>query len=72
MLYWSNWQKNKKKKKQKKLILTYFTLILFYTCEQDHKTDNTAGNCSKFANKEKSVVQFYNNNNALFSSRTSG
>ena len=44
---------------------------LFCICEQDHKTDNTAVNCSKFANKEKSVVQFHNNNNASFSSRTS-
>ena len=45
---------------------------LFYICEQDHKTGNTAVNCSKFSDKEKSVVQFYSINNALFSSRTSG
>ena len=46
-------------------------LNLFYICEQVHKTGNTAVNCSKFADKEKSVVQFYSNNNALFSSRRS-
>ena len=43
---------------------------LFYIREKDRKTENTAVNCLKFANKEKSVVQFYSNNNALFSSRT--
>ena len=45
---------------------------LFYICEQDHKSDNTAVNCSKFTKKEKSMVQFHSNNNALFSSRTNG
>ena len=44
---------------------------LFYIYEEDLKTDDTAVNCSKFANKEKSVVKI-SNNNALFSSRTSG
>ena len=46
---------------------------LFYICQQDYKTGNTAINCSKFPDKEKSVmVQFYSNNNALFSSRRNG
>ena len=63
MFYSPNWQKNKKKTKMTNL---------FYICEQDHKTDNTAVNCSKFTNKEKSMVQFHSNNNALFSSRTNG
>ena len=53
------------KKKSKKL-------NSFYICEQVRKTGNTAVNSSKFADKEKSVVQFYSNNNALFSSRRSG
>ena len=64
MFYSPNWPKNMKKKTPKKL-------NLFYICEQVHKTGNTAVNCSKFADKEKSVVQFYSNNNALFSSRRS-
>ena len=57
MLYMQNWPIDKKKKKQK--------TNLFHICEQDHKTDNTAVNCSKFANKEKSAVNFNRNNNAL-------
>ena len=64
MFYSPNWPKKKRKKTKK--------TNLFYICEQDYKTENTAVNCSKFPNKENSVAQFYSNNNALFSSRTSG